>query len=96
MEMTDLSESHDQPTLACVVYRGRRRDDSYLFVERRDDFSRVPDALLAMLGGVEFVMDLNLWPARRLAQSSSVEVIRQLRMQGYYLQMPRRPGDTLM
>lgn len=82
--------------MACAVYRGRRRDDSYLYVERRDDFSRVPDALVAMLGGVEFVMDLDLWPERRLAQSSSAEVMLQLRVQGYYLQMPRRPGDALM
>lgn len=91
-----LPESDDQPILACVVYRGRRRDDSYLFVERRDDFSRVPAPLLAMLGGVVFVMELDLWPERRLAQSSSVEVIHQLKTQGYYLQMPRRASDALM
>lgn len=92
--MNDVTD--DKQAVPCAVYRGRRRNDSYLFVERRDDFSRVPDALLTMLGGVEFVMDLELWPQRRLALSSSAEVMQQLQVQGYYLQMPRRPADALM
>lgn len=95
--MTEPTDAEPRQNLACVIYRGGRgREDNYLFVERRDDFSRVPDALLAMLGGVEFVMDLTLWPERRLAQSSAAEVMRQLRIQGYYLQIPRRSSDTLM
>lgn len=92
--MTDKADK--DTTLPCVVYRGRRRDDSYLFVEKHEDFSRVPEALLKMLGGVDFVMDLELWPGRALAQASCADVMRQLREQGYFLQMPRRPGDPLM
>jgi uncharacterized protein YcgL (UPF0745 family) len=80
----------------CVVYKGRKRADSYLYVERRDDFSRVPEALLKMLGGVQFVMDLELWPGRPLAQVDSRELISQLRVRGFLLQMPRRPEDALM
>lgn len=95
MEMTEVDADENQ-TLACAIYRGRAREDNYLYVERRDDFSRVPEALLAMLGGVEFVMELTLSPERRLAQSSPVEVMRQLKVQGYYLQIPRRPDHALM
>ena len=30
----------------CVIYRSPQRDQTYLYVEKKDDFSRVPDALL--------------------------------------------------
>ena len=29
----------------CVIYRSSKRDQTYLYVEKKDDFSRVPDEL---------------------------------------------------
>lgn len=74
--------------MKCVVYKGRRKADTYLYIEREDDFSRVPKALLDMLGRVERVMELELVPGRVLAQADPEQVRRLLREQGYYLQMP--------
>jgi len=72
----------------CAVYKSRKKWDSYLFVEREDDFGRVPDQLLALLGELELVMSLELTPGRRLAQSDPELVRRHLADEGYYLQMP--------
>lgn len=74
--------------MKCVIYKGRRRADTYLYIEREDDFSRVPEALLGMLGRMERVMELELAPGRTLAQADPEQVRRRLREQGYYLQMP--------
>jgi len=72
----------------CVVYKGTRKPDTYLFVEHEDDFSRVPEPLLRLLGSLQRVMTLELSPDRTLAQADAREVRRLLRDQGYYLQLP--------
>lgn len=74
----------------CAIYKSRRQPDYYLFVEAVDDFTRVPERLLALLGRLEFVMELQLDEQRRLAQVSVLDVIRQLNREGYFLQMPPR------
>ena len=76
--------------MRCVVYKGVRKPDTVLFVEREDDFSRVPDSLLQLLGRLQQVTVIELAPGRVLAQADAGEVRRLLRSQGYYLQLP--PG----
>lgn len=78
--------------LCCTVYRGAREADAYLYVERADDFSRVPESLLARLGELEAVLEIELHAERRLARADPVEVMRALRDEGYYLQLPPRNG----
>ncbi|NCF10173.1 MAG: hypothetical protein GWP66_05770 [Gammaproteobacteria bacterium] len=78
--------------LSCIIYRGAREADAYLYVERADDFSRVPEALLARLGELEAVLEIELHTERRLARADPVEVMRALRDEGYYLQTPPRDG----
>ena len=73
---------------SCVVYRSTRRADTYLFIEREDDFTRVPASLLSMLGVLERVMVLELAPGRKLARADVETVRRRLMQDGYYLQMP--------
>lgn len=75
----------------CVIYKGPRKADTYLYVEREDDFERVPASLLDLLGPLQKVMDLELSPDRRLAQADVGEVMDALRERGYYLQLP--PGE---
>jgi uncharacterized protein YcgL (UPF0745 family) len=72
----------------CAIYKGPKKIDHYLYVEREDDFSRVPETLLKMLGTLEFVMALELGPERTLAQIDIQKVKISLRDQGYYFQMP--------
>ena len=78
----------------CAVYRSRRNPDTYLYVDHHEGLSRVPEALQRELGGTERAMTLVLTPQRRLARTSAAEVLRAIREQGYYLQMPPLP-ETL-
>lgn len=74
--------------MQAVIYKGPGRPDSYLYVERSDDFSRVPETLLAMFGPLEYVMTLELRPGLKLARVSVDVVMGKLEEQGYYLQLP--------
>ena len=78
--------------LPCVVYRGDREADTYLYVEHADDFSRVPEELLSRMGRLEAVLEVELHPERVLARADAIEVMRALREEGFYLQMPPREG----
>ena len=81
--------------MQCAVYKGSRRPETYLFVERTGDFSRLPGALVQMMGRLELVMELDLSTRDSLAQADPSEVMRQLRAAGYYVQMPPAEGHPL-
>lgn len=74
--------------MKCVIYKGDRKAETYLYIERADDFSRVPERLLKMLGRLQWVMELDLSQGRQLAQADIEQVRTLLVEQGYYLQMP--------
>jgi len=72
----------------CTIYKSAKKDDTYLYIEKEGDFSRVPDSLLQLLGELERVMELEFTPQRKLARADVEQVRVQLRTQGYYLQIP--------
>ena len=74
--------------MQCAIYKSRRKRDTYLYLAAGDDFSRVPDTLLTLLGQPIHVMDLDLSPERKLAQENTAEVLRNLQERGWHLQMP--------
>lgn len=74
----------------CVVYKGRARPDTYLFVEHAGDWSRVPASLLQQMGELEEVMTLELTPERRLARVDATVLMTALQGDGFYLQLPPR------
>ena len=71
-----------------VIYKAKKKQDSYLYVELEDDFSRVPETLLSILGTLEFVMSIELNADRKLARADVNQVMDDLKQQGFYLQMP--------
>lgn len=77
------------------VYKSVRKDETYLYLARRDDFDALPDALRAQLGGLEFVLEVDLSPPRRLARVEVASVLAGLREDGYFLQLPPRHPDLL-
>lgn len=79
--------------MRCSIYKGRKKADTYLYVEREDDFSRVPEALLTLLGPLQHVMNLELTRGRSLAQADPEQVRRLLREQGYYIQLPSEEDE---
>jgi uncharacterized protein YcgL (UPF0745 family) len=81
--------------MLCAVYKSVRKDSTYLYVERRDDFSKVPEALLQTFGTPVLVTLINLARREHLALADIDKVKQQLQGQGYYLQIPP-PVDNLL
>jgi uncharacterized protein YcgL (UPF0745 family) len=80
--------------MPCVVYKSLQQFDYYLFVERKNDFSRVPDSLMCLLGELQAVISLELDKKSKLARADVSEVMCMLKEQGYYLQMPPGRGEA--
>jgi uncharacterized protein YcgL (UPF0745 family) len=74
------------------VYKGNKKPNTYLYIDRKDDFDHVPSTLLSLLGDLKFVLDVALDLKSRLALADINEVKSQLSKQGYFLQLP--PGDS--
>lgn len=81
--------------MLCAVYKSLRKDDTYLYIERRDDFSKVPDALLQTFGTAQLVTLINLAAREHLALADIDKVKQQLQSQGYYLQIPPPVNNLL-
>ncbi len=75
----------------CVIYKGSKKADHYLYVECEDDFDRVPQHLRELLGELSLVMNIELNEKRRLVQADVKKVMQSLTEQGYYFQVPPRP-----
>ncbi len=78
----------------CSVYKSPKKQNLYLYVAKQDGLSRVPEVLLSYFGPPEHVLDLDLSADRKLARENPVEVLKNLREQGFHLQMPedKEPG----
>jgi uncharacterized protein YcgL (UPF0745 family) len=71
------------------IYKSRRKDELYLYLTKKDDFSGVPQALYDSMGKEPvFVMELELSPERPLARENVESVIKNLETQGFHVQMP--------
>jgi uncharacterized protein len=74
--------------MQCFIYKSLKKDYLYLYINNKDDFSRVPEALFNSFGNMEFVMGLDLTPERKLAQEDAGKVIASLKEKGFFVQMP--------
>ncbi|MBV4411540.1 YcgL domain-containing protein [Enterobacteriaceae bacterium YMB-R22] len=79
----------------CVIYRSTKRDQTYLYVEKKDDFSRVPPELMKSFGEPRLAMIFPLDGRKKLVNASLENVIQALKDQGYYLQLPPPPESLL-
>ncbi|MGK4473208.1 YcgL domain-containing protein [Aeromonas molluscorum] len=81
--------------MLCAVYKSRKKADTYLFVEKRDDFSRVPAPLMQTFGTPQLVLMTKLTPGKPLGIASVSRVMEMLTLQGFYLQVPP-PVENLL
>ena len=71
------------------IYKSSRKDELYLYIVKKDDFSDIPQALFDSMGKEPtFVMELDLSPDKPLAREDVGKVIKNLESQGYHVQMP--------
>lgn len=76
------------------VYRSKVKDQMYLYIRVKDDFSEVPPELLKMFGMPEFALQLNLVKRKKLARVELSDVKDALAEQGYFLQIPPSIHDN--
>ncbi len=71
-----------------AVYKSSKKADTYLFVEKRDDFTKVPEPLMVTFGRPIFVMLINLATKEKLGVADINSVKASLEEKGFYLQIP--------
>ena len=74
--------------MQCFIYKSLRKDELYLYLDKRDDFSAVPQVLLQNFGRLAFVMELELNQDRKLARESVDKVMAGIQAKGFFVQMP--------
>lgn len=74
--------------MLCFVYKSLKKEGLYLYLDKKEDFSALPEALLAGVGRLEFVMELELTPERKLARENSEKVLASLQEKGFFVQLP--------
>ncbi|MDT8311449.1 MAG: YcgL domain-containing protein [Methylophaga sp.] len=78
------------------IYKSRKKEELYLYLAVKDDFSTVPEDLLKSIGHEPlFVMQLTLSEQRKLAREDVRKVMHNLQEQGFHLQMPP-PVDLIL
>ncbi len=81
--------------MLCTIYKSARKAQTYLFINKRDDFSEVPEALMKTFGKPQLVTILNLAAKDKLAMADIDKVRTNLKEQGFYLQLPPPQEDLL-
>ncbi len=77
------------------VYKSLKKADTYLYLAARDDFSRLPEPLRMQLGVLQFVLEVDLTPERRLAQADPRVVMENLSTHGFHMQFPPTMQDPM-
>ncbi|MCV6590914.1 MAG: YcgL domain-containing protein [Marinobacterium sp.] len=78
------------------IYKSPRKDEMYIYTDKREGLEKVPEALLQMFGSPKHVMDMPLKADRKLARVETEKVLEGLDEKGYYLQMPPPKDDYLL
>jgi len=81
--------------MLCVMYRRPIRVQTYLYVEKKDDFSRVPEDLMKSFGTPQLAMVISLEGREKLASADIEKVKEALKEEGFYLQFPP-PVENLL
>ena len=74
--------------MQCFIYKSLRKDELYLYLDKRDNFSAVPEVLLQNFGRLAFVMEIMLTQDRKLARESAEQVMDSIQAKGFFVQMP--------
>lgn len=74
--------------IVCNVFKGNRKADTYLYVDKREGTARVPPELLGLMGELELALTFVLTPDRTLAREDPAVVVANIETTGYHLQLP--------
>jgi len=74
--------------ILCQIFKSAKNAEMYLYVEKDRGLQDVPDALMKRFGEPGELMILLLQPGKKLARADVGDVIREIKDNGFYLQMP--------
>ena len=74
--------------MLCFIYKSIKKSELYLYLDKQDDFSSIPKAILDSIGQPEYVMQLEITPERKLARETATNVLKGVEENGFYIQMP--------
>jgi uncharacterized protein len=80
----------------CEVFKSPRREEMYLWVDRRFVWESAPESLLDRFARPVSLMTLVLTPEKTLGRARATDVMTAIRENGYYLQMPPAREDYLL
>lgn len=92
--MTDDRMQGDK--LLCEIYRSPRKEEMYLYVDKRQGLAEVPEALLERFGKPIPAMTLILTPEKSLARAKASDIMAAIREKGFYLQLPPAKEEYLL
>lgn len=79
------------------IFKSSRKDEMYLYVDKRNQLERVPEPLLEMFGKPVHVMDMPMKPGRTLARvGDTARLLDEVENKGYFLQMPPPKDDYML
>ncbi|WP_447528304.1 YcgL domain-containing protein [Vreelandella sp. TE19] len=82
--------------LLCEIFKSSRKEEMYLYVDKRQGLEPVPEALLATFGKPVAVLTMILTADKKLARVDTQDVIAAIGEQGFYLQMPPAKEEYLL
>lgn len=74
--------------MLCHIYRCSAKNDMYLYLKDKDDFSVLPEHIKKSIGETEYAMELEITADRKLAKEDPQKVIANLHEHGFHLQLP--------
>ena len=70
------------------VFKSLKKLDTYLYVDKSQNFEELPSALRDSFGQYELVLEMELSPERKLARADANQVLADIALKGFYLQLP--------
>lgn len=71
----------------CYIYRSPKKENSYLYIAKENDFSQVPDVLMKAFGQPMFAMKVLLDGKRKFVVGMSDEIEERIKNDGFFVQM---------
>ena len=71
------------------IFRSRKKEGLYLYVEKGKKIEELPEALVNQLGRLENAMVVLITEDKKLANADAKVVLQSIEEQGFYLQMPK-------
>ena len=72
----------------CSVYKSSKKKEMYIYVDRKQDLSELPETLQNVFGAPVHVLDMILTPDKTLARVDAKNVLEAIKEKGFFLQMP--------